>query len=46
QNNLGVVLVKQEKFDEAIAHFREALRIDPEHVNARNNLQVLMKQPQ
>ena len=44
-NNLGVVLEKQGKADEAIKHYLEALRINPEYEKAHNNLgNVLEKQ--
>ena len=37
-NNLGVALTKQGKFDDAIRHYREALRIDPEYRSARHSV--------
>jgi tetratricopeptide (TPR) repeat protein len=37
-NNLGIVLADQGKLDEAIAHFSEALRIDPNYAEAHYNL--------
>jgi protein O-mannosyl-transferase len=37
-NNLGLTLAEQGRTDEAIAHFREALRIDPGYAKARYNL--------
>ncbi len=37
-NYLGNVLVGQGRVDEAIAHYREALRIDPAYVGAHSNL--------
>ena len=39
-NNLGFVLAAQGKPDEAIAHYREALRIDPRYADAHNNLGI------
>jgi Flp pilus assembly protein TadD len=38
-NNMGIAVAKQGKFDEAVHHFSEALRIDPHHASARKNLQ-------
>jgi tetratricopeptide (TPR) repeat protein len=37
-NNLGAKLAKQGKFNEAVAPLREALRLDPENLSARQNL--------
>ncbi|MBI3683609.1 MAG: tetratricopeptide repeat protein [Acidobacteria bacterium] len=37
-NNLGYNLLLQEKTDDAIAHFRRALALDPRMETARNNL--------
>ncbi len=37
-NNLGVVLARQEKFNEASEHFSEALRINPAYIAASENL--------
>jgi Flp pilus assembly protein TadD len=37
-NNLGVVLARQGKTQEAIGHYTEALRIDPHYVDAHYNL--------
>jgi Tfp pilus assembly protein PilF len=37
-NNLGNVLAKQGKFDDAIAQYSEALRIKPDYAFAHNNL--------
>ena len=37
-NSIGVAFMVKGKLDEAIGHFREALRIKPDHVNARYNL--------
>ena len=37
-NNLGVVLARQGKIDEATAHYAEALRIHPHFAEARNNM--------
>jgi superkiller protein 3 len=38
RNNLGTALEAQQKLDEAIAAFREAIEIDPELAEAYNNL--------
>ncbi len=41
-NNLGVVLHRQGKTDEAIAHYSEVLRIKPRDADAHNNIGVLL----
>jgi tetratricopeptide (TPR) repeat protein len=38
QNNLGIVLAKRGRIDEAIDHYRKALEIEPNHAEAHNNL--------
>ncbi|MDQ6808411.1 MAG: tetratricopeptide repeat protein [Verrucomicrobiota bacterium] len=38
QNNLGVVLARQGKFEEAIAHYRQSLDDNPQFMEAHNNL--------
>jgi Tfp pilus assembly protein PilF len=38
-NNLGVVLVHSEKYEQAIGHFKTALKIRPDYAEARQNLQ-------
>ncbi|MCP3951602.1 MAG: tetratricopeptide repeat protein [Desulfobacterales bacterium] len=38
-NNLGSVLARQGRFAEAVGHFREALKIDPDYKEARKNLE-------
>ena len=40
--NLGVVLLRQGKNPESIAHFDESLRIDPNRADAHNNLGVAL----
>ena len=42
-NNLGASLGLQGKLDEAIAEFREALRVDPGHARARENLRTALE---
>ncbi|MBC6471944.1 MAG: tetratricopeptide repeat protein [Hormoscilla sp. GM102CHS1] len=37
-NNIGLALEKQGKIDEAIAHYRQALSINPKHVSSHSNL--------
>jgi tetratricopeptide (TPR) repeat protein len=36
-NNFGGELLKEERFDEAVMHFDEALRINPQYLEAFNN---------
>jgi len=44
-NNLGLALLDQERTEEAIVQYREALRINPEYALAHNNLgAALVKQ--
>jgi len=38
-NNLGVLLERRGRLDEAIRHYSEALRLDPDYAKARNNLE-------
>ncbi len=42
-NNLGIALKAQGKLDEAIAEFREAIRVQPDHAMAHNNLGVALE---
>jgi protein O-mannosyl-transferase len=41
-NNLGFVLYRQGRLEEAVAHYHEALRIKPDHPLARPNLAVAL----
>ena len=45
-NNYGSLLSQEGLYDEALAHFREALRINPQHLKARinvhSNLAIIM----
>ncbi len=41
-NSLGAVLTDQGQFDEAVAHFRKALKIKPDYAQARYNLEVVL----
>jgi Flp pilus assembly protein TadD len=44
-NNLGVVLARQGRIEEAMAQYAEALRLNPDHAKVHNNLgAVLIKQ--
>jgi tetratricopeptide (TPR) repeat protein len=40
---LGVSLEKRGKLKEAIDHYHEALRINPDYAKARNNLERAMR---
>ena len=44
--NLGICLMKQERYDEAEAALKCALEIDPDYMFAKNNLAVLRKSRQ
>ncbi len=37
-NNLGKILLQEDRADEAIEHFRKALTVDPDDAKAENNL--------
>jgi tetratricopeptide (TPR) repeat protein len=39
-NNLGILLKKQGKPQEAVEHYSEVLRIKPDYVQARDNLHL------
>ncbi len=45
-NNLGVLYFRKEMYEEAIAQFKEALKIDPKFDLARENLQYLFTETQ
>ena len=42
-NNLGIALAQAGQLDAAIVEFREALRLDPRHDNARRNLDAVAR---
>ena len=42
-NNLGVVLENRGRLEEAIDHYQEALRLDPNYAKARNNLERALR---
>ncbi|MEJ2070299.1 MAG: tetratricopeptide repeat protein [Syntrophobacterales bacterium] len=42
QNNLGLVLFKKGRLDEAAAHFKEALRLKPDYADANYNLGLIL----
>src|SRR5205823_14515411 len=37
-NNLGLILDGRDRVDEAVAHYREALRVKPDFVEAQSNM--------
>ena len=43
-NNLGVILLEQQKIDEAQARFEQAIALNPHYAEARNNLGSLFGQ--
>ena len=43
-NNMGIIFVRLEDWDEALRHFTEAVKIDPENETARQNLERLKQQ--
>ena len=46
QNNLGILLQKQDKIDEAIECYKKALQIDPKFQKAREKLDSALAQKQ
>ena len=42
-NNLGVVLIRNGKIDEAASHFLRAVQLKSSYVTARENLQKALK---
>jgi Tfp pilus assembly protein PilF len=42
--NMGVALVQQGRFHEAITHYRQSLRFDPDKAEAHNNLANVLQQ--
>jgi tetratricopeptide (TPR) repeat protein len=42
--NLGVALMSLKRWDEAISHFSEVVRLKPELEDAHQNLQICMQQ--
>ncbi len=42
--NMGVILSKEQSIDEAISYYQKVLDIDPEHVEAKHNIELLLKQ--
>ena len=44
QNQAGLIDAREQKYDEAIEHFKDALRADPDNEQARYNYELLMKQ--
>ena len=46
QNNLGMLLQRQDKIDEAIECYKKALQIDPKLQKARENLDSALAQKQ
>ncbi|MDY6838335.1 MAG: tetratricopeptide repeat protein [Thermodesulfobacteriota bacterium] len=42
--NLGVAFMAQDKVDEAISHYRKALKIKPYYVRTHNNLAVALRE--
>ena len=42
-NNLGAALAQRGKIEEAIAHYRQALRIKPDFAEAHDNLGIALK---
>jgi Ca-activated chloride channel homolog len=43
QQQLGVIKNKQEKFEEALTHFKEAIKADPRNEDARYNYEMLKR---
>lgn len=45
-NDLGAVLCRQGKFDEAADYFNRAIQIDPDYKEARDNLNLALAEKQ
>ena len=45
-NKIGYALTRMGKFDEAIAHFNQALKIDPTHATVKKNLAAVLAERQ
>lgn len=43
-SNLGAILQKQEKYDEALAYYKKAEQLDPSNINTRINVGTLYQQ--
>jgi tetratricopeptide (TPR) repeat protein len=43
QNNLANALLSTQRFEDAIKHYREALRINPDYAKAHANLAATLK---
>jgi len=44
-NNLGNALDRKGRLDEALRQFQEALRLNPDYAEARNNLKAALAAP-
>ncbi len=42
--NMGVILSNEQKIDEAISSYQKALDINPEFIEAKHNIELLLKQ--
>jgi Tfp pilus assembly protein PilF len=45
-NDFGVVLYRLGKLDDAIAQFRQAVQINPDYTDAKNNLNAVLAEKQ
>jgi len=43
-NNLGVALARQGRLDDAIVHFSESVRLEPNYSQARANLELALQE--
>jgi len=42
-NNLGIALVAKQKIEEAISHYKMAIKIKPDYADAHNNLETALR---
>ena len=45
-NNLGIALFAEQKNEEAISHYKMAIKLNPDYADARHNLKIALLRPQ